>query len=242
VTSDWDQTPGTLLVGRDAQHHLALQHPVGGVAADTGDTYAVVGWLRADEPLAFLNRSLLAPPDPDADAEVRTIHLAAVTPQAVAAVADASLAVLDPQDPTAVGVQTSENLAQIRAAVQGQLGRYGRSVVTLVLAAGLGLTALTLYSSITARRRDFGRRRALGASRPHIVALVTLQVLTTAVPAAAIGTIATVIIIHQTTGQAPATAFTVAIPTLAALTATAAAIPPALVAAYRDPVRILRIP
>lgn len=242
VTSHWDQTPGTLVVGRDAQHHLALQHPVGGVAADPGDTYAIVGWLRADEPLAFLNRSLLAPPDPDPDAEVRTIHLAAATPQAVAAVADASLAVLNPQDPASVGVQTSENLAQIRAAVQGQLGRYGRSLVTLVLGAGLTLTALTLYSSITARRRDFGRRRALGASRPHIVAIVTLQVLTTALPAAAIGTIATVIIILQTTGQAPTTAFTIAIPTLATLTATAAAIPPALVAAYRDPVSILRIP
>jgi putative ABC transport system permease protein len=242
LTSHWDQAPGTLLVGRDAQDHLVLQHPVGGVTADAGDAYAIVGWLRADEPLAFLNRSLLAPPDPDPGAEVRTIHLAAVTPQAVAAVADASLAVLNPQDPTSVGVQTSENLAQIRAAVQGQLGRYGRSLVTLVLAAGLSLTALTLYSSITARRRDFGRRRALGASRPHIVALVTLQTFTTAVLAAAIGTIATVIIILQTTGQAPDAAFTVAIPTLAALTATAAAIPPALVAAYRDPVRILRIP
>lgn len=237
-TSRWDQNPGTLVVGRDAQDHLGLQHPVGGVTADTGDTYAVVGWLRADEPLTFLNRSLLAPSDPDPDAEVSTIHLAAVTPQAVAAVADAALAVLNPQDPSSVGIETSENLAQIRAAVQGQLGRYGRSVVTLVLAAGLTLTALTLYSSITARRRDFGRRRALGASRPHIVALVTLQVLTTAIPAAAVGTVATIIITRQTA----ALAFTVAIPTLAILSATAAAIPPALVAAYRDPVRILRIP
>lgn len=242
-TGNWHQTPGTLLVGPDAQSVLVLQHPAAGVAATTtGDAYAIVGGHRAGEPLAFLNRSLLAPPDPDPAAEVRAIHLLVATPEAVAPVTAAALAVLDPRDPTSVGVETSQTLAEIRAAVQGQLGRFGRNLVTLVLSAGLALTALTLYGTVTTRRRDFGRRRALGASRAHIVALVTLQTLTTALPSAAVGTLVTLVVIYRVTGQPPDPAFSIAIPTLATLTATAAAIPPALVAAYRDPVRILRIP
>ena len=44
------------------------------------------------------------------------------------------------------------------------------------------------------------------------------------------------------TDTPPDIPFSIAIATLAILTATLAAIPPALIATYRDPVRILRVP
>lgn len=44
-----------------------------------------------------------------------------------------------------------------------------------VLAAGLILPTLITYTSVTARRQDFGRRRALGARRGTITGLVVTQ-------------------------------------------------------------------
>jgi hypothetical protein len=69
------------------------------------------------------------------------------------------------------------------------------------------------YSSVTLRKQDFGRRRALGATRTNIVTLVAVHYF----PVAAIATLALIVTII-------------------------AALPPALIAAQRDPVRVLRVP
>jgi len=243
VTSGWDEAPGTVLVGPDAQTTLGLDIPAGGVATRDGTDYAVVGWFDAVDPLGFLNRSLLAAPDPDAvDPTLRTIQILVDRPEDVAPVADAVYGLLDAQDPTSVGIQTSETLAQIRQAVQGELGRYSRRLVTLILAVGLILVGLNVYGSITTARRDYGRRRALGASRPDIITLVTIQTVTIAAVGTVAGSIAGGVIIWRLTGSPPDAGFTVAVAVLAVLTAGIAAIPPAMVAAWRDPVSILRVP
>ena len=132
--------------------------------------------------------------------------------------------------------------SNIRAAVQGELGQYGRQLITLVLAAGLVLVGLNIYGTINNRRRDLGRRRALGASRPTIIGLITSQTTLTALTGAAIGSLATNILLTRITGNAPPLPFTIAIITLATLTATLAALPPATIAAHRDPVHVLRVP
>jgi putative ABC transport system permease protein len=221
-----------------------LHIPAGEVAfTDNSEALAVIGWFQASEPIGFLNSTSLVAADPaDPLAQVRTIHVLASSPDQVGAVADAALSVLDPDDPTSVGVQTSEALAQVRAAVRGELGRYGRQLVTMVLAAGLVLVALTLYGAVTGRRRDFGRRRALGASRSAIVTLVCLQTLVVALLGALAGTLIGAALIWRWTNTISDPSFAGAVATLAVIAATLAAIPPALVAAYRDPVRILRVP
>ena len=160
----------------------------------------------------------------------------------MATLTDAALAVLDPADPTSVGIETSEDLALVRAAVQGELGRFGRQLVTLVLGVGLVLVGLNIYGAVTTRRRDFGRRRALGATRTAIVGLVTLQTLVVATIGAALGSAIGMVIIQRWTATTPDPAFTTAIATLAVLAAAVAALPPAILAAYRDPVRVLRVP
>ena len=236
-----DLQPGQVLVGPDAQTTLGLIHPYGGVVgAQIGDV-AVVGAFDATDPLAFLNRSLLTVPSPE-ETTLRSIHILTQQPSDVAPVAAAALAVLGPEDPTSVAVQTSETLAAIRAAVQGELGRFGRRLVSIVLAVGLILAGLNVYGAVTTRRRDFGRRRALGASRPLIVGLIAAQTFVVAVVGAAVGTVGTGLVLTRLTGNPPDPTFTLAIGVLAVLTTTTAALPPALVAAYRDPVRVLRIP
>lgn len=233
-TSGWDERPGTALVGVDAIGLLGFETPAGPVdRAGDGGPVGVVGWVRAQAPLGFLNRALLTVPDPDQPV-IRVVALA-TAPHRVAAVAAAIAAVAAPADPSSVSIQTSETLVQVRAAVQGELGAYGRNLATLVLGAGLVLTALNVYGAVTARRRDFGRRRALGASRPDIVALVTTQSVATAVVGAAVGAAAGTVIVDRTLGTAPQPAFVVAVAVLAVLASALAALLPATIAAYARP-------
>ncbi|MGH8875342.1 MAG: FtsX-like permease family protein, partial [Acidimicrobiia bacterium] len=138
---------------------LGLAGPVGGVVFAEGGELAVVGWFNAGELLAFLDGSLLEAADPDhPQPEVRAVHVLARRPEDVAVLTRAVLAVLGADDPGSVAVETSE----ARAAVAGELGRFGRRLVTVVLGVGLVLAGLTVYGSESSRRRDFGRRRALG--------------------------------------------------------------------------------
>jgi putative ABC transport system permease protein len=238
VDTTAEAEPGQVITGPDAQQTLGFIAPYGGVIGETD--YAVVGGFVARDPLAFLSRSLLLATD---DAGVlRSLHILVTEPSFVGSVTDAALTLIAAQDPISVGVETSQTLADVRAAVQGELGRYGRQLVTLTLTAGLVLTALAVYSAVTSRRRDFGRRRALGASRSYIIELVATQTVLPAFTGAILGISVTAIILTATTGVTSDPTFAFAIGLLAILTAVIAAIPPAVVAAYRDPVRVLRVP
>ena len=230
---------GEALVGPEAQRILGLQAPVGGVIGDTD--LAVVGEFQASDPLLFLNRSLIRAPDPDENI-LRSIHILVATPSQVSEVTESALLLVGPDNPTSVAVETSETLADVRAAVAGELGRFSRRLVALVLGAGLVLTALAVYGAVTSRRKDFGRRRALGASRPTIIGLVVIQTGTAAFIGAIIGAVGTGVVLTQTTGQPPDTRFAIAVTILAILATVVAALPPSIVAAYRDPVRVLRVP
>lgn len=241
ATSPWEPRPGTALAGVDAIRLLGFETAAGPVQL-SGDQpgLGIVGWFDAGPPLEFLNRSLVTVPTEE-DGVIRVIALAS-SAQRVSALRAAIASVVDAVDPGSIAVQTSDSLVQVRAAVQGELGTFGRSIVGGTLAAGLVLTALNVFGAVTARRRDFGRRRALGASRLDIVALVTIQTATIAIAGAILGVLAGTAIVHELVGSTPQPAFTLAVVVLAVLASTIAAVPPALVAAFRDPVQVLRIP
>jgi putative ABC transport system permease protein len=130
----------------------------------------------------------------------------------------------------------------VRAAVAGELGRFGRRLVLAALAVGLILVTIMVYGSVTLRRQDFGRRRALGASRTTIITLVVVEKTMIAVCGAAVGLIGGGIMVWRLTGGLPNTPFLVAVSILAVLAVALATIAPAMIAAYRDPVRVLRVP
>lgn len=232
---------GEGVAGIEAIETLGMPSAVGGV--DTNDTQlAIVGGFSATEPLTDLNRSILTPPDPDTDQPLRSVHVLATSPNEVANVTTSVAMLLGAHDPQSVRYDTSQTLADVRAAVAGELGRYSRRLVLGTLAAGLFLITLSIYSSVTLRKQDFGRRRALGATRTNIVTLVAIHYLLVAALGILVGVgIATIVTIRWTDAPPEAT-FTTAIAVLALLVTIIAALPPALIAAYRDPVRVLRIP
>lgn len=110
------------------------------------------------------------------------------------------------------------------------------------MSAGLVLVALTMTLALNSRRRDFGRRRALGASRSALVALTLLEASLPVLVGVGLGIITGLIALRLSLGVLPGAAFVAAAGALIAVAGTAAAIPPALVASMRDPMLILRVP
>lgn len=112
----------------------------------------------------------------------------------------------------------------------------------VVLGVGLVVVAVTLFGAVSQRRRDFGRRRALGASRSAVVALVLAQTFIAALLGGVVGLATGSFIVWRLVDALPSPSFTAGVLALSMLSALLAAVPPALIAARRDPVQILRVP
>jgi putative ABC transport system permease protein len=235
--------PGEAVVGSDAATILGLDLPVGSV--DVGDgQLPIVGGFQATGALISLNSGVLAAPTDQqaSEAQLRSVYVLAESSAQVESLTKAVASLLGAQDPTSIRFETSQTLADVRAAVAGELGRYGRQLVLAALGVGLILVAMVVYGSVTLRRQDFGRRRALGATRAKIIALVAVQNSLVGICGAAVGLIAGGLIVWRLTGGLPEARFAIAIGILTVVTMDAATVPPAMIAAYRDPVRVLRVP
>lgn len=204
----------------------------------------VVGGFKAADPLGTLDDGLLARRErgaPETD-RLQSIRVLADSSAQVESVTRAVSQVLAAQDPSSIRLETSQTLAAVRAAVAGELGRYSRELVLTAMGVGLILVAVVVFGAVTLRRQDFGRRRALGATRATIAMLIGVQTVLVGIGGTVLGIASGIIIVWRLTGSLPEPGFTIAVAILALLTTVFAALPPALLAAYRDPVRVLRVP
>ncbi|RFA13296.1 hypothetical protein B7R21_07960 [Subtercola boreus] len=234
---------------RAAARQLGLADGVGAVVSRLSgasvDIDGLVGLspdLRFLEPLVILPAPPREDPAPPHENPVAVLVVRAESPQVVGAVAAAVTSVLGVNDPTTVTVETSERLAAVRNQVGNQLGDFGRTLVLSTFAGSSGLVAAILFALVMMRRRDFGRRRALGATRSLIVALVLGQVGLTAGAASVFGTGVAVVSLALLRQPLPTPAFTAAVAILAVTTSLVAAVLPAVFASTRDPLRELRVP
>ena len=92
------------------------------------------------------------------------------------------------------------------------------------------------------RRKDFGRRRALGASRALIICLLLTQTAVLCLAGTALGIGISLIVLASAGDPLPGASFTGALAVLTVTTALAAALTPAIAASSREPIRELRIP
>jgi putative ABC transport system permease protein len=223
---------------------LGLDEPIGQVQVRDGSVgWAVGGRVVVPDYLAFLQPVLIAPQALDGPSEpVGTLVVVADRPDLVAALADAIRSVLAADDPTKITIQTSEALATLRALVEGQLGTFGRGLTLGILGLTALLVATLVYGMVLLRRKDFGRRRALGASQRFIVLLLTIQTAILATLGAAVGTAAAVVALIAIGDPLPGFAYVMGVVALAILVAIIAALLPAVAAARREPIRELRVP
>lgn len=234
----WPQ-PGEAVVADEAQRALGLTHPAGAVLDTTGFEHAIVGSFAPLSPFEAFGRGAVVASD--ADSPVRSVQLVVSSVEAAGITETLTLALLAPPDPTGVTVQSPRALADLQRTLGGDLGEYGRGLLLLTLGGGALLIAVVVLAEVLLRRRDLGRRRALGAPRWGLVVLVVARTVTAAIP----GTLAGVglgVGAAVAWAQAPPGAFVAGTGTLTILVAIAASIPPAAIAAGRDPVGILRTP
>lgn len=226
-----------------ALEQLGMPDGIGGVVTTAGDDYAVMGEIAVPDYLQFLEPLVVVPQQPATEsARVGVLVVIAERPDLVTPVASAVLSVLAVDDPTKVKVSTSESLATLRALVEGQLGSFGRNLVIVIFALTAVLVAAILYGLVMLRRKDFGRRRALGASQGLIVALLLTQVAVLSAVGATIGSGAAAIGLAASGDPLPGFDFFVAVSLLAIVVGTVAALVPSLAAARRDPLKELRVP
>jgi putative ABC transport system permease protein len=234
---------GEAVVGTAAAAALHLADGTGTVATVDGtSTVPVVGVVEGTGPLARLDGTVLVASDPAPGAPVRTAYVMTRDATSVSALGRALPEAVAAVEPAALAVDAPEGTVALQAVITGDLGAGARRTMLLVLGVGLVVVVVTTYGSTTARRRELGRRRALGATRSALVVVVLTQVAVAAAAGALLGVSAGVVVVHRLAGDLPPVDFVAGVAGLAVLVAVLGGLVPAVVAARRDPLKILRVP
>lgn len=222
---------------------LGMPDASGGIALTNGASYGVVGRIAVPDDLAGFEPVVLVPqPESTGEESIGVLVVIAESPELVSSVSGAVLSVLAADDMSKVTVRTSAALAELRGLIEGQLGSFSRGLVLALLVLTGALVAILLYGLVMMRRKDFGRRRALGASRGLIIGLLLAQTGMLAVVGITTGLVLSAVILIASGDPWPGAAFTGALAILTLLTALIAALLPAVIASRREPIRELRVP
>lgn len=238
IRGRWPQ-PGEAVVTVDAQRRLGLAEPVGFVQTSSRSSFPIVGAIAIVPPFDDMTQSIVV--NATGTAQARELRVVISSIPDVNATQKAILSILAPSDAQGVSIDSPAGLADTAQQLGGQLAGFGRSLLLLILGVGAFFVATVVLSDILVRRRDLGRRRTLGVTRADLTGLVTLRTLTPAALGALLGTVAAMII-NARTGYPTPVDFAAAVAVLASLTATVAALPPAVYAARLDPVNVMRTP
>lgn len=233
--------PGEAVIGASAALAGGFEKPIGALTREQ-QVVPLVGGFNATSPLTTLNDVALVNRPTGGDAALQTLIVVARGVEDVPRLEHIVPGLLDVGDPTQLQVSSPSLLADLQRVVSGEVGNNTRRLMLLVLATGLVLVAVTQYGTMAARRRDYGRRRALGASRSDLMLVIAVQVLLCALVGILVGTVAGLALVRTLAGALPEAEFVIGVMVLVTLSAVVAAIPPAVAAARVDPVRILRVP
>jgi putative ABC transport system permease protein len=201
----------------------------------------VVGWFVADDPLGDLNSFVLTPSTDD-NLVLDRIIVAASDAGWVDAIAASLPAVTGLGPGSGVTVERSQSLLDARGAVADEVATRDRQMVIVILAAATALACIVVFTGTIAGRRDFGRRRALGASQRQLTILVMLTTLWPSLIGAVLGTAVGSAYLGSLLGHTPDWRFPVSVGVLTVIALVCSSAPPAAVAATRDPLRVLRVP
>lgn len=234
--------PGEAIISHKAMAGLGLDGAAGfvsGTGAMVGLQFPVVGVYRALEPFEAVGNGVLVSARPGTVA--KSLDVVITSAVMVPTTQQSVLALLSRNDPQDISTESPMTLAKLQHQVMGDLGQYGRGLMLLVLGAGALLTAVVVLADVLLRRKDLGRRRALGAPRWVIVSLVVGRAVVAGLAGAIVGTLVTVLVLARW-GQGPIVGFALGTALLAVLVAACSAVPPAIAASYQDPVKVLRTP
>ncbi|MGO2748683.1 MAG: FtsX-like permease family protein [Pseudoclavibacter sp.] len=213
------------------------------VEPDSGLTHSVVGVFDPPPHLEYLDPVAIAPRSlPSESVELALLVIVARQPTQVGQITEALQPLLGVADASKIQISGSEELANLRATLESQLGAFGRTSVIGVTTLAVFLVFLIQQSLVVMRRKDFGRRRALGARRSMIVQLLILQTSLTSIVGAGSGSLLAWFILSVFRSPQPPLLFFFTVAVLATCIGGVASVVPAVLASVRDPIRELRVP
>ncbi len=230
---------GEAIVARSALARLNLQVPVGYVTTGDGTRrLAVVGSYEPTSGFEDLVGALTPAAADEAGRELRVLVDSTATAQPTVR---AVMAILSPSDPQGVHLTSPAGLADVARDMNRQMATYGRSLLLATLVGGGLLIGMVVLADALIRRKDLGRRRTLGANRWDLTSMVALRAALVAFTGAVVGAILGMVLTARN-GVAVPWDFAGALVVLAFLAAGLASIGPAVYAARRDPVTVMRTP
>lgn len=239
-----EQISSGLLATGQAMELLGVSPGIGNLIDADGNIYGVSEQLQLPEHLQTLEPVILEPiPSTALDAQPAALVIAlARDPEHLSAISNHLIELINVPDKSKIIIETGKNQAELRASISGQISSYGHGLlVALLLGTGATIGAITL-GVVLLRRREFGRRRSLGAKRAWLVTFVTTQVLVLVGAGALIGTATGLVILKAEGAPLPAASFVAAVLVLSIGASAIFAVIPATYAASRDPVAELRVP
>jgi len=225
-----------------ADRALGLADYAGAIRLNDGGVLPVVGQILSPKSVRSLQPLIVQPQPTDQVGAVSQLIIVANSAGQVDSTSDVVAGMLGNVDGSKIHVATSDVLVQLRTSIDAQLGTAARTLTLGILVIAGGLMAAVLYGLVMLRRREFGRRRAVGARRSFIVAMIIIQTCVLSVCGAAVGTITAGLILWASGAPVPAPTYLAAVSVIAISTASASAIVPAVVASRRDPAAELRVP
>lgn len=211
-------------------------------SVDDGPEWLITGEMVLPENLVSMGPALVAAGNPEEDVPLASLIILAKRPEDLPLVTRLVAGALRDIPPDKLKVESSQQLADLRAVIGGELSLRSRSIILSVLAGSATAILMIAWSLALMRRRDFGRRRALGATRSMIVSLIVSQTFLLATVGALLGSVVGLGLLTLRSEPLPTARFVVALIIMYALTTAAAAAIPATWAANRDPLRELRVP
>lgn len=233
--------PGEALVSEEAMTDLGLEHASGWVHHDTepGLTeLTIVGSFEPQAPFENYRSGIVYIPLTPAPASSLQVVL---TSAEVAGEAQSIVMSIIDGKASELRIESPVGAAELQTQVMEDVTVFGRSLFIGVLLAGAVLVAIVTLTDVLVRRADLGRRRALGATRGTIISLVLLRSMIAALVGVIVGVGASAVLTNRMETMPP-TSFMIGVGILSIIAAIASSIPPAIYAANRDPVAVLRTP
>jgi putative ABC transport system permease protein len=227
------------LAGAAAARDLGLADGVGEVLDENRGPVAVVGTAAIPAWAEALNHYVLIRGG-DVGGSVAEIDMLAQTSADVDPLIARVPDLLGVDDAHSISVDRATQLLDLRNALANDVGDLDVAILLGSISTSALLVAAILYGAIAERRREFGLRRTQGATRTTIGALVVIEALTLAMIGATVGSIIGETIVLMQAGALPDPGLSFAIAIVTCLASAVGAMPAALLAAYREPLVVLR--
>lgn len=238
LTSGRSPGPNEAVLTTAALAQLGFDVPIGAVQDTAGNSYPVVGTYEPVSAFKDLGMGLISA-DPIAVTSLRTIRIVAATAPDADTVQSLVLSAIDAPDSNALTVTSPATLASLKADLRADFGDYSRSLFLMILIGGGLLLGVVVLADTLLHRKDLGRRRALGISRLGLTTLVTLRTVWAALFGVLLGCGGAWAYLISTNPAPPGT-FVASVGFLVLLFCVIFSGLPAILAAYRDPVSVLR--